>query len=53
MWPIFKILMPFYQAKANLDDEILFGKIPKINNIKTNLQRVCMGIENSTFLSGP
>ena len=27
MWPIFKDEMSIYQSKANLDEEILFGKI--------------------------
>ena len=54
MRPIFKTIMLIYHSKANLDEEILFGKIKHFKTQQQSkcLYGVCMGIENSTFHSG-
>ena len=56
MRPIFETEISIYLLKAYFDEKILFGKIihlldSTIRNKKC-LQRVGMGIENSTFHSG-
>ena len=55
MRPIFKTKVLIYQSKANLDVKILFGKIKHLKDPTTikMLVKVCIGIENSTFHSGP
>ena len=55
MWPIFQTLMFIYQSKANLDEQILFGKVTHLydpNNLYVPLRVGFVGIKNSTFCSG-
>ena len=55
MWPILKTEMFIYQSKANLDEKICSEKshIFETQQLEKCLQGVFMGIENSTFHSGP
>ena len=52
--PIFKTKVLTYQSTANLDENILFGKIAHLQDPKISkmLVRCCMGAENSMLHSG-
>ena len=52
MWPIFKTEMLIYQSKANLDEEIFFGKIFLDPELRKMLVKVMFGNEDSTFHYG-
>ena len=53
--PTYKTKTLIYQSKANLDEKIFLGKKSHIFRTQQleNAVRVGMGIENSTFHSGP
>ena len=55
MWPIFKTEMLICQSKANLDEKILFGKMPHLIDpeIRKMLVQGIFGNKYSTFYSGP
>ena len=54
-FPIFKIKILIYQLKTNLDETFCLVKshVFKDSTISKMSVRVCTGIQNSTFHSGP
>ena len=55
MWSIFKTKMLINHSKANLEENILFGKITHLSDLTIRKMPVrgLYGNENFTFHSGP
>ena len=49
MWPVFRSAMFTYQSKANLDVEILFGKITHLLDLKAKNTGKFYSTANQTF----
>ena len=55
MWPILKTEMFIYQSTVNLDEKILFGRIPHLTDpeIRKMMVMGMFGNKSSTFHCGP